>query len=207
MKNIIRKKTIRIKVNWENASPSLQNITFRFPNDNDLKNVHLWGMQTFCNDTDNQKADIDYNLPILFIGDFKRMFINLVDVNNNNFLKNAPASVYHTTQDFLYDGSVKNVSERDTKYFSGQLLDLQNSYITFAILNEPLRQFTGIVEIDFYYSYKLNSDVVKLQAPKLITKNIIKNDNRLHRSGSSKATNRAYRTIQVRNFKSSSSQK
>jgi hypothetical protein len=182
MKNVIRKESVEIKVNIPKGTPLGSSVKFNFTDNENLRNVKLWGVQTFYKGQENARLglnnqngilikDLDYQLDLLSKDEFQRCFLNLYDINNDNFLIQAPFVIFQTIQNVWSKGGTPlppplenpdgDIVERDTKYFSGQLLDLQNSFISFWN-DKPFSDAEFSIVIDIYYSRIDLDTLVKL---------------------------------------------
>jgi hypothetical protein len=165
MKQVIRKKTVNVKFTLpKGIVGGKTKITFQ--DDEDLRNVQLWGVQTFYRgaaatglNNGVLPTDLDYTLPLLQKDLFLLTHLNLLDINNVNFLKDSPFVLFQTIQNNWSKGGNPNftnpdgtIAERDTKYFTGQRLDLQNSFIEMATAGFPNTQDEQSIVINFYYS-------------------------------------------------------
>ena len=178
MKNVIRKKTVSVVV----TVPAVQTgsrYKFNFAEDEDLRNVKLWGVQTFyagdlMNDAQTLNPngiipfDPDWSIGLIDKIKFQQTFLNLYDTKSINFLKDAPFCIFQTIQANWTqsgvpeaDNPVSDIVERDTKYFIGQDLDLQNSFIEIVNNANVKTGETFSIVIDFYYS-RIDLDNVKL---------------------------------------------
>jgi len=132
-----------------------------FDDNEDLRNVRIWGINTYYLQSGNVGSTMTYNpnmnldrlaitKPIL-----QNSFLNLYDINGNNFIKDMPLIDFATTQNnpFSYNGSLRknDIVEYDTKFFTGQKLDLQNSFVNIiwdgAELVDKL-----YLPLEFYYT-------------------------------------------------------
>lgn len=177
MKNVIRKKTVSIVC----VVPAVQTgarYKFNFAEDEDLRNVQLWGVQTFYKGDAEDDAgtinpngilikDPDWNVDLIDKIHFMQTFLNLYDVGSDNFLKDAPFVIFQTVQGNWtqsgvpdVDNPVSDIVERDPKYFTGQKLDLQNSFINIVNNSNVKAGETFSIVIDFYYS-RIDLDSVK----------------------------------------------
>jgi hypothetical protein len=175
MKHIIRKKTVTVKafIN-KGAVNNTVKVKVNFEEDQELRLVRLWGVQTFYRGEDLQQGDIaipivngilpndlDFGLPLISKESFQIAHLNLYDTKGVNFLKDAPFCIFQTIQNNWTKSGVPNtdqnpeadIVERDTKTFVGQHLDLQNSFIEFASIGfDGDAGFEFSIMIDFYYS-------------------------------------------------------
>lgn len=175
MKHIIRKKTVTVKFFFNTNKEVIFNKTkINFEEDQELRMVRLWGVQTFyrgediaVGDTEKVESgillnDLDYSLPLITKNLFQLAHLNLYDTKGVNFLKDAPFCIFQTIQNNWTKSSIPNteqnpeadIVERDTKTFTGQHLDLQNSFIELATVGfspaDKTPEFS--IMIDFYYS-------------------------------------------------------
>lgn len=131
-----------------------------FPDNEDLRNIKLWGVQTYYAAFDTGKNlgilpyDLDNSIDVIKKSTFIKTFLTLYDINNVEFLKQAPYVIFQPIQNQTSGGGLNtkyevDICERDNKVFTGQLLDLQNSYIE-IIDNAIDGKFSIFTE--FYYS-------------------------------------------------------
>lgn len=164
MKPIIRKETVILTV-----KPVLDNLTntiqsFRFKDNENLRNVKLWGVQAYYNtivpfnltgtkfETVNKKV-------------FVKTFLTLYDISNIDFLNKAPLPIFQTIENGMVElrqtgqnpewiNSVEStICEKDFKFFAGQKLDLQNSFVELIpdIGDDTFFKSQNYI-FDFYYS-------------------------------------------------------
>lgn len=179
MKQVIRKKSVILKFDFNtNQEFIFEKTKINFVDDEDLRNVQLWGIQTFYKGTTivNEQLppnnlfngilidDIDYGLPLISKNLFQLAHLNLYDTKGENFLRDCPFVVFQTIQNQWIEQPIiiepfdqktlSDIVERDAKYFTGQKLDLQNSYIELATIGlggvDKIGEFS--IVIDFYYS-------------------------------------------------------
>lgn len=153
MKANIRKETLEL-VCYSNPAPGSFVSNFYFPDNELLRNVKLWGIQTYY--LDIFKSSLSYpvgqypNLPTR--GQFKRMFLNLYDTKDNNFCKDAPFPIFQSIENGTMRtnkyGDQYTIQEKDFKVFTGQKLNLQKSFLS-IVDTQPVK-LTAVV--DFYYS-------------------------------------------------------
>jgi len=148
----IRKTTIFQKIKFDNLSKTEK---INFEDNEDLRNIRLWGINSYYRAKDNSTMfrDPNYNLPILLLANLKESFINLLDINGNNFVKNMPLINFATLQNEdsnaganIFDTAVV---ERDNKFFTGQKLDLQNSFIN---VRKGLLKGDFVLPLEIYYT-------------------------------------------------------
>jgi hypothetical protein len=177
MKNVIRKESVIIKASIPKGTPIGANLKFNFQDNENLRQVNLWGIQTYYRGELKPqppvnpltfgmyngilKQDLDYGLLLLDKAIFQRSFINLYDIHNDNFVINAPLVIFQTIQDNWSMGGTPlpppqtnpdgDIVERDAKIFCGQHLDLQNCFISF-VNSEVFTDVEFSIVIDFYYS-------------------------------------------------------
>jgi hypothetical protein len=171
MKQVIRKESVIIK-NLNNDTLNAR-IRFTFPNNENLRNVQLWGVQCFYGTQlhgGQIYQDPDYSQDILNKYIFQHLFITLYDKKNVEFIKRAPLVIFQTIQDTsIFTGGGKNMTdivERDPKTLNGQLLDLQNSYL--ELFTTGLKPFQNqSILINFYYS---RIDLEKVKPKKQLAK-------------------------------------
>jgi len=134
-----------------------------FPDNEDLRNVKIWGVQTYYGSSSEFQVtpfddgillnEPDYTLPVIPKFTFLGTFLTLYDKNNVEFLKQCPAMVFQTIQNNEFQFGKQTTSfdicERDNKVFTGQFLDLQNSY--YEIINANIEGEYSIFT-EFYYS-------------------------------------------------------
>jgi hypothetical protein len=174
MKNVIRKETIIIK-NVQFGGIGIPE-KFQFPDNENLRNVKLWGIQTFYLDQQGANAgqlfaDPDYNIALIPQDVFQNCYLTLKDKKNVNFLKRCPFVIFQTIENggiaisSRYDPSSNSIVEKDHKVLSGQLLDLNNSYVELA--TNGLKPFEAkTIVINFYYS-RIDLEKVTMKKQKL----------------------------------------
>ena len=152
MQNIVRKETISIEVFFaeQETKPVYK---FLFPDNENLRNVKIWGFQMYYNTI--LPIDLLYKRKLIAKADFQNTFVNMYDKKNVNFLIFAPAVVFQTIQDNQFDPAQKNdaqINDRDAKFFTGQILDFPNCYL--SIVNDAsLTKNTKLTYVfDVYYS-------------------------------------------------------
>jgi hypothetical protein len=154
---IIRKATVIQKYTFDSAIKT--NYKIPFPDNEDLRNVKLWGVQSYYGRVKEElfsfgilESEPDYQLPLINKDTFQKTFLTLYDKNNVEFLKQCPIIVFQTIQNNIELGSNRiegDICERDNKVFTGQFLDLQNSY--YELINIDLKgEYSFVTE--FYYS-------------------------------------------------------
>lgn len=152
MQNIVRKETISLEV-FFSAQETKPVYKFLFPDNENLRNVKIWGFQMYYN-TILTTADLLYKRPLINKADFQNTFVNMYDKKNVNFLIFAPAVVFQTIQDNQLDSGRPDaqINDRDAKFFTGQILDFPNCYL--SIVNDASltkdRNLTYV--FDVYYS-------------------------------------------------------
>ena len=153
----IRKATIIQKYTFDSAIRT--NYKIPFPDNEELRNVKLWGVQSYYGRVKEQifafgiiENEPDYQMPLINKDTFQRTFLTLYDKNNVEFLKQCPIIVFQTIQNDveLNNNRIESdICERDNKVFTGQFLDLQNSY--YELINIDIKgEFSLVTE--FYYS-------------------------------------------------------
>ena len=152
MQNIVRKETISIEVFFA-AQETKPVYKFLFPDNENLRNVKIWGFQMYYNTI--LPNDLLYKRKLIAKADFQNTFVNMYDKKNVNFLIFAPAVVFQTIQDNQFDSAQKNdaqINDRDAKFFTGQILDFPNCYL--SIVNDAsLTKDTKLTYVfDVYYS-------------------------------------------------------
>jgi hypothetical protein len=172
MSKVINEITIFTKVNLERNDIDFLQKKVNFEDNNELRNVRLWGVQTYYKykyfktpeliiyESGQFINDPDYNLPLITKKFFQQSFLNLYDINNVNFLKNAPLPIFQTIENSQNESFIPNkvdrastIVEKDHKIFTGQLFDLQNSSVTLIYPDNDFPDpLTFIVPITFYYS-------------------------------------------------------
>ena len=182
MSKVINEITIFTKVELSKIDIRFLQKKVNFQDNNELRNVRLWGVQTYykyeysklsppptINSLSGQFTnDPDYNLPLITKKFFQQSFLNLYDINNLNFLKDAPLPIFQTienNQDSNISSSedeILNIEstivEKDHKIFTGQVFDLKNSSVTLIYPDGKFpNPLTFIVPITFYYS-RLDQD-------------------------------------------------
>lgn len=147
----IRKTTIFQKFKFNGLSEPEK---INFEDNEDLRNIRLWGINSYYRAKANSTMfrDPNYNLPILLLPTLKNSFLNLLDINGNNFVKNMPLINFATLQNEdsnafanIFDTAVV---ERDNKFFTGQKLDLQNSFIN---IRKGVKG-TFVLPLEIYYT-------------------------------------------------------
>jgi len=165
MKHVIRKETVIIK-NLTADGTGVRK--FLFPDNENLRNAKLWGLQLFYIGFDSLlvqsegttggqiQNDPDYNQYLIDKDTFQRSFITLCDNKNVKFLNQSPCVIFQTIQngpvgDPTFSNQTVSLCEVDTKTFAGQILDLNNSYL--QICEQDLKSFYGrSIILNFYYS-------------------------------------------------------
>jgi len=167
MKNVIRKETVIIK-NVQFAGIGVPE-KFQFPDNENLRNVKLWGIQTFYIDDKTSAGqlikDPDYQIDLIPTDVFKNLFLTLKDKKNVTFLNRCPFVVFQTIENgaiadttMEYQTTVSLV-EKDSKVLTGQELDLNNSFVEMATTGlKPFEPKT--IVINFYYS-RIDLETVK----------------------------------------------
>jgi len=169
---IIREITIFTKVDLQKIDIRNLQKKVNFKDNNELRNVKLWGVQTYYKYLYSKTPDLitydsgaftndpDYQLSIIEKKYFQQSFLNLYDINNDNFLKDAPLTIFQTIENSQDENIIlphinreSTIVEKDHKIFTGQLFDLQNSSITIIYPDgkfpDPL---TFVIPITFQYS-------------------------------------------------------
>jgi len=132
-----------------------------FDDNEDLRNVRIWGINTYFLGKDNKGTTMSYNpnmnldrvcIPSIVL---KRAFLNLYDINGNNFVKDMPLIDFATTQNnplsHNTDDRKIDILDYDTKFFTGQKLDLQNSFVNIIWDgNESVDEL--FLPLEFYYT-------------------------------------------------------
>ena len=169
---IIREITIFTKVDIQRIDIDNLQKKVNFKDNNELRNVKLWGVQTYYKylyskmpeliiyDSGAFTNDPDYQLPIIEKKYFQQSFLNLYDINNDNFLKDAPLPIFQTIENSQNESFIpakvyrdSTIVEKDHKIFTGQLFDLQNSSVSIIFPdNEIPDPSTFVIPITFYYS-------------------------------------------------------
>lgn len=153
MKTIIRKETISLQCISQALVGNQYVQSFRFKDNENLRNVKIWGVQTYYKDIFINSLDFPIGYPDLpSKGQFRRLFLNLYDTKGINFLHTAPfvifQSIEHGTMFTNKYGENTTIQEKDFKYFKGQKLDLQNSSVEY--ISNKADKFT--IVLDIYYS-------------------------------------------------------
>ncbi|MEI6508575.1 MAG: hypothetical protein WCO54_08810 [Bacteroidota bacterium] len=157
----IRKTTIIQKYTFQKGFLGTYKIPF--PDNEDLRNIKLWGVQSYYGNSLALTTPIfdgiligdpDYKDYIIPKYTFQGTFLTLYDKNNVEFLKQCPIVVFQTIQNSTMQIARDNyftfdICERDNKVFTGQFLDLQNSY--YEIINATLDGEYSLIT-EFYYS-------------------------------------------------------
>lgn len=168
MKNVIRKETVIIK-NVQFSGIGVPE-KFQFPDNENLRNIKLWGIQTFyVDDTKNSVGqlfkDPDYQIDLIPTDVFKNLFLTLKDKKNVTFLNRCPFVVFQTIENgSIADSTLKyptavSLEEKDTKVLTGQELDLNNSFVEMATTGlKPFEPKT--IVINFYYN-RIDLETVK----------------------------------------------
>jgi len=126
--------------NFNLFSKKVNKVTF--DDNEDLRNVRIWGINTYSLGSGNIGSTMTYNPNMgvdrlaIVNNVLKRSFLNLYDINGNNFVKDMPLIDFATTQNnpFAYNPPAREIDsidilDCDTKFFTGQKLDLQNSFV------------------------------------------------------------------------------
>ena len=170
MKNVIRKETIIIK-NVQFAGIGIPE-KFQFPDNENLRNVKLWGIQTFYLDQQGADAgqlfaDPDYDIALIPQDVFQNCYLTLKDKKNVNFLKRCPFVIFQTIENggIAIGRASNSIVEKDHKVLSGQVLDLNNSYVELATNGLKVFESKTIV-INFYYS-RIDLEKVAMKKQKL----------------------------------------
>jgi len=125
-----------------------------FEDNEDLRNVRIWGINTYYagKNSVTMERDPNYILGIISLPRLLHSFLNLYDTNGVNFCKNIPlinfATMQNNSSDFSGDKFQSAVVERDNKFFTGQKLDLQNSFV---VINEHFTN-TFVLPLEIYYT-------------------------------------------------------
>jgi hypothetical protein len=125
MKKIIRHEIIEIVIP-ANAT-STRFLLGDYPN---LRNVHLWGIQTYSQET-NGKLGINTLLPIVAYDTLKIGYLTLVNYGGKEFSKQVPLLNYFTYQGSLL-GANNLFYDTDSKNYTGQKTNYPKSYIEFS---------------------------------------------------------------------------
>lgn len=153
MKTIIRKETVSLQC-YSQALVGNQYVqSFRFKDNENLRNVKIWGVQTYYQNIFPYSLDFPIGYPQLPTkSQFRRLFLNLYDTKGINFLHTAPFVIFQSIENgTLFTNKYaenSTIQEKDFKYFKGQKLDLQNSSVEY--ISNKAEQFTIVVDI--YYS-------------------------------------------------------
>lgn len=143
MKKIIRHEIIEVVIP-ANAT-STRFLLGDYPN---LRNVHLWGIQTYAAEI-NGKYGINTLLPIIDYDTLKTGYLTLVNYGGKEFSKQVPLINY-----FTYHGDTsKTPFETDSKNYTGQKTNYPKSYIEFSATASD-NQDTCIM-LSVYYSLPL----------------------------------------------------
>lgn len=121
--------------NFNLFSNKVNKITF--DDNEDLRNVRLWGINTYFLAKNAETMTNNPNMGsdrICIIKDIlQNSFLNLYDINGNNFVKDIPLIDFATMQNNPFskfgDNTTCDIVDYDTKFFTGQKLDLQNSFV------------------------------------------------------------------------------
>ena len=125
-----------------------------FEDNEELRNVRIWGINTYYLSKDNVTMikDPNYDLAIITLPRLVHSFLNLYDTNGVNFCKNIPLINFATMQNnssyLTSDKFVSAFVERDNKFFTGQKLDLQNSFVE---INQHFTN-TFVLPLEIYYT-------------------------------------------------------
>jgi len=132
-----------------------------FDDNEDLRNVRLWGINVYFLGRGNIGSTMTYNPNMgvdrlaIVNSVLKRSFLNLYDINGNNFVKDMPLIDFATNQNnpFAYNGDFRNIDilDYDTKFFTGQKLDLQNSFVNIIWPGSELIDKL-FLPLEFYYT-------------------------------------------------------
>ena len=138
---------------------------FPFTQDLDeLRNSKIWGIETYYSiktgrgTAGSLKSDPDFGRPIISKQQFQGAFLTLYDVKNVAFLINAPFAIFSTIENNAL-GKDTNIVERDCKSLCGQVIDIQNSFVTFDASSVPVAPESRSIFIDIYYS-RIDLDTV-----------------------------------------------
>ena len=132
-----------------------------FSDNEDLRNVRLWGINTYFLGSGNVGSTMTYNPNMgvdrlaIVNNVLKRSFLNLYDIDGNNFVKDMPLIDFATNQNnpFAYNGNDRKIDilDYDTKFFTGQKLDLQNSFVN-IIWDGSASIDKLFLPLEFYYT-------------------------------------------------------
>lgn len=170
---IIREITIFTKVDLQRVDIENLQKKVNFKDNNELRNVKLWGVQTYYKYLYSKTPDLiiydsgaftndpDFQLPIIEQKYFQQSFLNLYDINNDNFLKDAPLPIFQTIENSQNESFQplprverdSTIVEKDHKIFTGQLFDLQNSSVSIIFPDNDIPDPSiFVIPITFQYS-------------------------------------------------------
>lgn len=141
-KKIIRHELVEIVIP---ANSTLSR--FNFPDIPNLRNSHIWGLQVF-NTSQVTKSVLSQNTLVSETLVQKSSYITLVNYGGKEFLKQAPAIIFNTSQSDL--GTSANQHELDFKSFVGQKVNFPKSYIEFTATASTASDTSYLLSI--YYS-------------------------------------------------------
>jgi len=128
MQKLIRHELVEIVV------PKLSTLTkYQIPDLPNLRNVHLFGLQVYSKSDSTKGIQTGNNLidvqPLL-----RTAFFTFVNYGGKEFLKQAPAHLFHTTFNQNIGGGdpVLNQMEWNYKNFVGQKVNFPKSYVEFT---------------------------------------------------------------------------
>lgn len=144
MKKIIRHEIIEVVIPAKSSSTRF--LLGDYPN---LRNVHLWGIQSYTGET-NGKLGINTLLPIINYTTLTTGYLTLVNYGGKEFSKDLPLLNY-----FTYHGdTAKYPFETDTKNYTGQKANYPKSYVNFS--SAPANADTDtVIMLSVYYSLPL----------------------------------------------------
>ncbi len=130
-----------------------------FDDNEDLRNVRLWGINTYFTAKRSETMILNPNMGtdrICIVKDIlQNSFLNLYDINGNNFVKDIPLIDFATMQSnpltLNGDNRACDILDYDTKFFTGQKLDLQNSFVN-IIWDGNVFVDKLFLPLEFYYT-------------------------------------------------------
>jgi hypothetical protein len=144
MKKIIRHEIIEVVIPANSTSTRF--LLGDYPN---LRNVHLWGIQAYTNET-NGKLGVNTLLNIIDYATLTTGYLTLVNYGGKEFSKQLPLVNY-----FTYHGdTAKYPFETDTKNYTGQKANYPKSYVEFTAAPASRVNDTCIM-LSVYYSLPL----------------------------------------------------
>jgi len=147
MKKIIRHEIIEVVI--PQNSTSTRFLLGDYPN---LRNVHLWGVQAYTNET-NGKLGINTLLNIIDYTTLTTGYLTLVNYGGKEFSKQLPLVNYFTYQGATL-GGVPLFYDTDSKNYTGQKANYPKSYVEFSAPPASKNNDT-VIMLSVYYSLPL----------------------------------------------------